>query len=144
MTPPSIPLWLAALQVLAAASPSPAGFAPAVCAGRDAYTAGMVIRIQQIVAASDSTSLALRRQFAWPRVEASAVSLVSDNRVCAAAESAYNATLKRQPPAPPSGVIYVFRIGSVYWVYDHAQRNGEWIPTATLDRNFKLLARVAF
>ena len=121
-------------------SPTPPHAPPALCAAPDEYAAAMLARIQAVVTASDTGAVAFRARFKWPPVVASAVIYVTDNAICAPAEAVYTPVVQRVPPATPSGVVYVFKIGTVYWVHDTAQADGRLTPTATLDKRFKVLA----
>lgn len=113
----------------------------AVCAPADDYTALRLSQIQRLVTSADTGDVAERNRLQWPSVAATSVTYVTDNAVCSAAEAAYTPTVPASVRVAPSGTVYVFKIGTVYFVSDHAQRAGEWVIAMTLDRRFKVLAK---
>ena len=112
----------------------------AVCMPSDIFSEAVLARVQTIVTSTDTAMVSLRGRLAWPATSASSVSYVTDNAVCAAAEPPYTASILAAYRKPPSGSVYVWKIGSVYWVRDTVQHNGEFGGNATLSGEYKVLA----
>lgn len=113
----------------------------AVCAPADDFAAKFLSHIQRLVTSADTGDVATRQRLQWPSVNARSVTYVTDNAVCSAAEAAYTPAVPLTPPAAPSGQVYVFNIGTVYFIFDRAQSAGEWTIAMTLDRKFNVLVK---
>lgn len=114
---------------------------PAVCAPADDFTALLLSKIQRLVTSTDTGDVAERNGLQWPSVPATSITYVTDNAVCSAAEAAYTAAVPTSVRVAPSGTMYAFKIDTVYFVFDRAQRAGEWVMAMTLDRRFKVLGK---
>ena len=114
---------------------------PAVCAPADDFTALLLSKIQRLVTSTDTGDVATRIQLQWPSVTATTITYVADNAVCSATEAAYTPAVPASVRVAPSGMMYAFKIDTVYFVFDRAQRAGEWVIAMTLDRRFKVLVK---
>src|SRR5687767_4728107 len=107
------------IVALLALGPTPAA---AQCRAADAMSVSMVSRWRGLMVATDSSVLAaLRRNFVAP-VDSSTVVLVTDRDTCAKAMAAYN-SVAGTGAQPPSGAVYVVKVGAVYIVRDPVQRS---------------------
>ena len=114
---------------------------PAVCAPADDFTALLLSKIQRLVTSTDTGDVATRIRLQWPSVTATSITYVTDNAVCRAAEAAYTPAVPTSVRVAPSGTMYAFKIDTLYFVFDRAQRAGEWMMAMTLDGRFKVLAK---
>jgi hypothetical protein len=113
----------------------------AVCAPTDDFTALFLSKIQRLVTSTDTGDVATRQRFHWPSVTARSVTYVTDDSVCSSAEAVYTPAAGLNPPPTPSGQVYVYKIGFVYFIFDRAQSVGEWTVAMTLDRKFNVLVK---
>ena len=74
-----------------------------------------------------------------PRVSASEIAYVTDNRVCSKAVSPYN-TNAGMGSVAPSGKLYVIKVGTLYLANDPVKSAGEFTIFVTLDSKFRFLA----
>ena len=86
---------------------------------------------------------AARQRMKLPLVPASEITYVGANTICGKAGKAYYAVLVRTPPIPPSGQVYVYKVGTVYVVDDPTQTVGEWVIAMTVSSNFEVQATYA-
>lgn len=119
----------------------PASQAAAQCRSADSTSARMIHKWRSLMVATDfSTQQALSRNFV-PQVDSSTVVLVTDKTVCSKAMKAYNNVLGAGAQ-PPSGSVYVIKIGSAYIVRDPVQRGGEFAADVVLDSGFRVKAQL--
>lgn len=118
-----------------------AGVAAATCMPPDATTTAMLAGLRRLATSSAPEFVESREWRKIPKTQPSSVSYVTDNGVCNSAEAAYTAAAALEPPATPSGMVRVFKLGNVFVVQDTAQQTGEYIVTMTLSKSFKVLAR---
>jgi hypothetical protein len=86
------------------------------------------------------TRLALTRN-GVSQVDSSTVVLVTDRTACSKAMKAYNNVLGAGA-RPPSGSVYVIKVGSAYIVRDPVQQGGEFNADVVLDSGFKVKAQL--
>ena len=104
----------------------------------------MVAWLTDIVTGTDSASIQQRIHMKLPQVSASQITYVTDKNVCNKIVSPYNASsviTTNGVAVPPSGQLYVVKVGNVYVAYDPAKRVGEFDLNVTLDSKFKVLSK---
>jgi hypothetical protein len=124
-------LWLtpAALQ----------GQGTSACRPTDSTSVRLVQWVSSIVTGTDAAALRQRSQMKLPRVSASEIAYVTDNRVCSKAVSPYN-TNAGMGSVAPSGKLYVIKVGTLYLANDPVKSAGEFTIFVTLDSKFRFLA----
>jgi hypothetical protein len=119
----------------------PAKRASAQCRAADSTSARMVHKWRSLMVATDfSTKQALSRNFV-PQVDSSTVVLVTDRTVCSQAMKAYN-NVVGAGAKPPSGSVYVIKVGTAYIVRDPVQRGGEYAADVVLDSSFRVKSQL--
>jgi hypothetical protein len=97
----------------------------------------MIRRWRLLMVATDgSVRLALSRN-GVSQVDSSTVVLVTDKTICSKAVRAYNGVLGPNAQ-PPSGSVYVIKVGTNYIVRDPVQRGGEWAGDVVIDNRFRV------
>lgn len=134
---------LAIIAALASVSQAQRGGSPsATCRPSNEVVELTLAALQRLVTSTDTALVASRHRRQLPTVSASQVSYVTDNSVCAKAEKPYTAAVGVQnPPVAPSLQVYVFKVGSVYVIWDPVQTVGEFTNAMTLSNSFKVLAK---
>jgi hypothetical protein len=140
-----------ACGVGAVAVAASAGRAQGACRGRDDVHAQFLLGVGRTLAASaDANVVGERVSMRVPAAPEDSVTLVADERVCAAAARAYAAAVGGRSPdgRPLSGRVYVVRVGgagrAVYLVVDPAWRAGEWGAKLVMSEAFAVLSRSTF
>jgi hypothetical protein len=120
------------------------------CRPADAVSAGIVADLQRIASGTDSTNAGLRSLLHIPQAATSQVTYVTNKTTCGKALTPYN-TATRATDAntgaevdPPSGLLYMVQVGTVYVVWDPVKKVGEYRSYITVDSKFKVLANVLF
>ena len=113
----------------------------AACMPLDALATAMLAGLRRVVSGSAPEQVATRDYQKLPITAPSSVSYVTDNSVCSKAEAAYTAAVDGTPPATPSQMVRVFKVGNVFVVHDTAQRAGDWYVAMTLSKSYKVLAK---
>lgn len=114
------------------------------CKPADATSARMIDRIVELSTATDPDEAARRGQYGLPAVAASAVTLVSDNNVCAKALAAYVAA-DEAPGGPQPVSVYVVRVGAgqsaryVVMSPEGRTARSEFVGYVVLDTKFKFV-----
>lgn len=135
-----LPWLLLSLQELPKVSQT-TGTEAATCKPPDATSTAMLDGLRRLATSSAPEFVESREWRKIPKTQPSAVSYVTDNAVCSNAEAAYTAAVQMNPPAAPSGMVRVFKLGNVFVVQDTAQQTGHYIETMTLSKSFKVLAK---
>ena len=120
------------------------GKAPA-CRPADVVSDRIIRWLTHVVTGTDDASTQQRNQMALQQVSASQISYVTDETVCSKVLSPYNANSTMQEaatgaPVPPSGQVYVVKVGTVYVVNDPVKTAGEFTIYVTLDAKYRVLA----
>ena len=113
------------------------------CRPADATSTRMVQWLTAVVTGTDSTLVQLRTRMKLPQVAASQITYVTDNRICSKLVAPYNAETVMQDASgsvPPSGKLYVVKVGTVYVASDPIKTTGEYAQYVTLDGKFRVLA----
>jgi hypothetical protein len=138
---PRLPLLAALVAVLGC---RPVVIAPTrvtgTCRPSDTYAMNLVAYMTELATATDDPeALAARRLYHLAPAKASAVSLVTDDRVCRQALAALGGV-----PATAGGRarVYVVRVGDAYVVADPDRKVGDSKGHLVLDRSFAMVARV--
>jgi hypothetical protein len=103
----------------------------------------MMSWLTHIVTGTDPASVHMRAQLKLPQVAASRLSYVSTDSVCNKVLAVYDANsgmTQGGVPVPPSGRIYVVKVGSVYVAQDPVKTFGEFSTYVTVDSKYNLLA----
>lgn len=137
---------LAAVAAAVLAVAVPGLLSAQTCLRADAASARMIDRVVALTAATDPDEAARRDQYGLLVAPGSAVQLVSDERVCTKALSAYNAALPTVAGAVPIAAVYVVRVGSSqslrYVVMAPASKGtSEFQVNAVLDSKYVLLGK---
>jgi hypothetical protein len=93
-----------------------------------------------MVSTDGSVRLALGRN-GLTQVDSSTVVLVTDKTTCTKAMKAYNSVLGQGAP-PPSGSVYVIKVGSAYIVRDPAIHASGYAADVVLDSGFRVKAQL--
>lgn len=114
------------------------------CRPADSVSTYILRWVTQIATGTDSVYALQRSNMRIPQVPASQITYVTDKTVCNKALSPYNANSVMQDAStgttvPPSGKVYVVKVGTVYVVHDPAKKAGEFMLFVTLDRQYRLL-----
>jgi hypothetical protein len=99
--------------------------------------------IKAVVTRTDVASVRQRNQMKLPKVPASQVRLITDNKVCIRLVAPYNARTVMQDSSgsvAPSGKLYVIKVGRVYVANDPVKDAGDFVVYVTLDSKFKVIA----
>lgn len=138
------------LRFLLRAAAVSLGIAPAVvqaqtssCRPADSTSIKMLAWVTNVVTGTDSGSVRQRAQMKLPQVAASKVTYVTDNRLCSKVVTPYNAETVMQDATgsvPPSGQLYVIKVGTVYLASDPAKSAGAFRVYVTLDNKYRVLA----
>jgi hypothetical protein len=115
-----------------------------VCRASNAETANTIRYMKELVSATlpaDSETVGIRMTYMIPSVSPTQVSLVTTERTCKSALTAYTAAVPGRSPAPTR--VYVVAVGTVYVVWDNAQGSAEWNPHVILNSKFQVLAKFA-
>jgi hypothetical protein len=121
------------------------GAMSSACRPADSTSASMVAWLTAVVTGTDSAAVEQRTQMKLPKVAASQITYVTDENVCSKALSPYNANSTMSGngvSVPPSGQLYVVKVGTVYVARDPAKTAGEFVINVTLDSKFRFLAAV--
>lgn len=132
--------WLVALPAGLVLGATPA---LAQCRAADSTSTVMITRWRSLmVDTNGSVRLALQRNFI-AQVDSSTVVLVTDKNTCSKAMRAYN-DVRGAGSQPPSGAVYVIKVGTVYIVRDPVQRNPEsgWYGDVVLDSGFRVKSQL--
>ena len=86
--------------------------------------------------------MALQRNFI-AQVDSPTVVLVTNKNTCSKAMRAYN-DVRGAGSQPPSGAVYVIKVGAMYIVRDPVQRNPEsgWYGDVVLDSGFRVKSQL--
>jgi hypothetical protein len=108
------------------------------------YESGRLIGVvHQMMRSTDARWTNTREAYQLPHVADSAVVLVTDDSVCAKADSVLNSILPSD--VKPTTSVYVIRVGDRYLVEEPSD-NTQLVPLRlilTLDTKFAVLARIA-
>ena len=115
--------------------------AAAQCRGADSTGAPMIHKWKALMVTTDSATRQALSRNGVSQVDSSSVVFVTDPAICAKAMKAYNGVLG--PGArPPSGAVYVIKVGTAYIVRDPVQRGGEFALEVVLDSRFRVKAQL--
>ena len=113
------------------------------CRATDAQTTNMIRYMKQLATATlpaDSESVGLRATYQIPAVSAAQVTLVTTEKTCKSALTAFKSAVPGQSPAPTS--VYVVAVGPVFVVWNPApSANSEWSPSVVFDSRFRVLSK---
>lgn len=116
-----------------------------VCRPADYQTRNMIRYMKVLVTATvpaDSESVGVRMTYQIPVVSPTQISLVTTERICKSALTAFKLAVPGQAPAPTS--IYVLAVGPVYVVWNPLQgTKSEWAPHLILNSKFQVLSQFA-
>lgn len=130
-------LWLAVAAVVTAAAPRSV---EAQCRGLDSLGTQMVGNWRNLMVNPNPQVRAWLQQFGIAQVDSATVVLVSDKTACSKALKSYNASLG-PGSQPPSGSVYVVKVGTMYVVRDPVQKGGGWYHDVVLDNRFFMAAK---
>lgn len=134
---------MAICLVVAITAGSKAIQAQTVCRPTDAETTNMIrymIKIGAATLPADSESVGVRMTYKIPAVSPTQVTLVTTERTCKSALTAFKSAVPAPYPAPTR--IYVVAVGSVYVVWNPVVYAGsEWSPNVVFDSKFKVLSK---
>lgn len=114
-----------------------------VCRPADAQTTNMIRYMKVLVAATlpaDSESVGERMTYKIPAASPTQVTLVTTERTCKSALTAFKSAVPGQSPAPTS--IYVVAVGSVYVVWNPVRpASSEWYSNVIFSSKFQVLSK---
>ena len=101
------------------------------CKAADAQTASVLTDFYSLADSTHASQAASRALYQITPVPATQVYLVTTDSLCDRARQALDSVALAKNPLAPASVarpLYVFKIGSVYVVWDPATSAGEWAP----------------
>jgi hypothetical protein len=101
----------------------------------------MIKKWRRLMVNSDASVRAALSRNSVSQVDSSTVVLVTDKTTCSKAMKAYNSVLGAGAK-PPSGSVYVIKVGAVYIVRDPVQYNGEYNGDVVLDNKFAVRSQL--
>ena len=133
---------IATCLVLALRPLSKAIHAQSVCRSSDAQTVNMIRYMRALAGATlpaDSESVGIRTSYQIPAVSPAHVSLVTDEKTCKSALTAYISAVGGQSLAATR--IYVVAVGSAYVVWNPVRsEKSEWYTNVVFDSKFRVLS----
>jgi hypothetical protein len=107
----------------------------AQCRAADSTSAKLVKHWRNLVVNPDSRVRLALSDLGITQVDSSTIVLVGDRTSCTKAVKTYNATLGASSP-PPSGSVYLLKVGTRYVVLDPAQQSSGWYHVVIMDNKF--------
>lgn len=111
------------------------------CRAHDAASARVHSRIVQLLTATDPDEIARRVGYGLPAVDSTAVTYVTDSKLCAKAIPVYNATLNLPAGSPIPTKAYVIAVGAgrdlrYVVMAPESSGHGEYVAIAVFDRRW--------